>query len=87
MQFDCLCKKVLREYSRDIERQRKRRNEREVIFSGMSESEIANLYVKDEYPSDVEIAELMNMIRRTVQRRRSSSIEMIREQMEEDFYE
>ena len=36
-------KKVLREYSRDIERQRKRRNEREVIFSGMSESEIANL--------------------------------------------
>ena len=118
MQFDCLCKKVLREYSRDIERQRKRRNEREIIFSGMSESEIANLYVKDEYPSeytlfcvlgyqieiqnesladaiaslseemrDIEIAELMNMIRRTVQRRRSSSIEMIREQMEEDFYE
>ena len=129
MQFDCLCKKVLREYSRDIERQRKRRNEREIIFSGMSESEIANLYVKDEYPSDytlfcvlgyqieiqnesladaiaslseemrdilllsyflemndIEIAELMNMIRRTVQRRRSS-IEMIREQMEEDFYE
>ena len=130
MQFDSLCKKVLREYSRDIERQRKRRNEKEVIFSGMSETEMADLYVEDEYPSDnawfcvlgyqieiqnelladaiaslseemrdilllsyflemndVEIAELMNMIRRTVQRRRCSSLEMIREQMEDDFYE
>ena len=130
MQFDCLCKKVLREYSRDIERQQKRRSEREVTFSAISETEITKFYVEDEYPSentwfsvlgyqieiqnesladaiaslseemrdilllsyflemnDVEIAGLMNMIRRTVQRRRRSSIEMIREQMEEDLYE
>lgn len=130
MQFDSLCKKVLREYSRDIERQRKRRNEKEVIFSRMSEMKMADLYVEDEYPADntwfcvlgyqieiqnesladaiaslseemrdilllsyflemndVEIAGLMNMIRRTVQRRRCSSLEMIREKMEEDFYE
>ncbi len=37
--------------------------------------------------NDREIAELMNMIQRTVQRRRTSSIEIIRERMVAELYE
>lgn len=124
-QFDSFCRKVLREKSRDIERQRKRRAEKEVCFSAISEQQLAQFYVLDEYPSentyfgvldyriaikderladaiaslpgekrdilllsyflgmnDREIADVMKIIKRTVQRRRVSSIQGIRSRLE-----
>ncbi len=51
-QFDSLCKKVLRDGCRDYLRQISRQAEKEINFSGLSEAELAQLYVMDEYPSD-----------------------------------
>ena len=125
-QFDSFCKTVLRNKSRDIEKMRKKRGEREICFSALSEKEMEQFFIKDEYPSDNtnfnvfgfqiivrneqladaiaslpndkrdilllsyflgmndrEIVDLMNMIKRTVQRRRCSSIKKIKEKMEE----
>lgn len=121
-QFDSFCKVVLRNKSRDIERQRKRRGDREICFSALSVKDMQKLFVTDKfsfdynqfnvmgYPitvrneqlaeaisslscekrdvlllsyflglNDREIAEMLNMIQRTVQRKRSSSIEKIKE--------
>jgi len=124
-QFDSLCRKVLREESRNIDKQLARRAEKEISFSGLSEQELGQLYVMDDYPSDStyfdvldyriaikddrlaealadlpgekrdilllsyfldmndrEIAEALNMVQRTVQRRRTSSIQEIKIRME-----
>ena len=51
-QFDCLCRKVLRDESRNYKKQLARRAEKEANFSGLSEVELNQLYVMDEYPSD-----------------------------------
>ena len=51
-QFDSFCRKVLREEARDYARDLARQGEREVSLSGLSEEEMARLYVLDEYPSD-----------------------------------
>ena len=51
-QFDSLCKKVLREESRNYKKQLVRRAEKEINLSEMSETELSQLYVMDEYPSD-----------------------------------
>lgn len=48
-QFDALCRKVLREESRNIEKIRMRRLEREICFTGLSEYERKKLLVMDEY--------------------------------------
>ena len=48
-QFDALCRKVLREESRNIEKIRLRRLEREICFTGLSEYERKKLLVTDEY--------------------------------------
>ena len=48
-QFDALCRKVLREESRNIEKIRLRRLEREICFTGLSEYERKKLLVMDEY--------------------------------------
>lgn len=124
-QFDSLCRKVLREESRNIDKQLARRAEKEISFSGLSEQELGQLYTMDDYPSDNtyfdvldyriaikddrlaealaglpeekrdilllsyfldmndrEIAEALNMVQRTVQRRRTSSIQEIKIRME-----
>lgn len=124
-QFDSLCRKVLREESRNIDKQLARRAEKEISFSGLSEQELGQLYTMDDYPSDStyfdvldyriaikddrlaealadlpgekrdilllsyfldmndrEIAEALNMVQRTVQRRRTSSIQEIKIRME-----
>jgi len=124
-QFDSLCKKVLRDESRDIDRQLARRAEKEVCFSGLSDEELDQLYVMDDYPSDNtyfdvlhhqvavkderlaeaiaslpgekrdiillsyfldmndrEIADALNMVKRTVQRRRTSSIKELKIRLE-----
>lgn len=124
-QFDSLCRKVLREESRNIDKQLARRAEKEISFSGLSEQELGRLYAMDDYPSDStyfdvldyriaikddrlaealadlpgekrdilllsyfldmndrEIAEALNMVQRTVQRRRTSSIQEIKIRME-----
>ena len=51
-QFDSFCRKVLREEARDYARDLARQGEREVSLSGLSEEEMARLYVLDEYPSE-----------------------------------
>jgi len=52
-QFDCFCKKVLREEARDYIRSMKRLAEKESSFSDLSEAQIAELSCRDEYPSDL----------------------------------
>ena len=51
-QLDSLCRKVLRDESRNYKKQLARRAEKEANFSGLSEVELNQLYVMDEYPSD-----------------------------------
>ena len=128
-QFDSFCKTVLRNKSRNIEKQRKRIGEMEICFSALSEKDVDKICSVDNYPSDYtrfyvfghqidikneqladaisslpgekrdilllsyflgmndrEIADLMKIIKRTVQRRRCSSIRNIKEKME-GFYE
>lgn len=52
-QFDCFCKKVLREEARDYIRSMKRLAEKESSFSDLSEAQFAELSCWDEYPSDL----------------------------------
>lgn len=52
-QFDCFCKKVLREEARDYIRSIKRRAEKEADFSDLSEAQLSELSCQDEYPSDL----------------------------------
>ena len=124
-QFDSYCRKVLREEARDYARDLARQGEREVSLSGLSEEEMARLYVLDEYPSeqfhfgvqgydiavkderladalnalsddkrdivllayfldmtDQEIADKLNVVRRTVQYRRASSLKEMKKRLE-----
>lgn len=124
-QFDSFCRKVLREEARDYARDLARQCEREVSLSGLSEEEMARLYVLDEYPSeqfhfdvqgydiavkderladalgalsndkrdivllayfldmtDQEIADRLNVVRRTVQYRRASSLKEMKKRLE-----
>ena len=124
-QFDSLCKKVLRDESRNIDKQLARRAEKEMCFSGLSEHEVEQLYVIDDYPSDSfyfnvlqyqvavknerlaeaisslpgekrdvvllsyflnmndrEIADALNMVKRTVQRKRTNAIKELKLRLE-----
>lgn len=124
-QFDSFCKKVLREESRDYERQLAHILERETTFSDLSESILSRIGVMDEYPSDhtyfdvldyrvavrnnqlakalaslpskkrdvvllaffldmndAEIAEKFNVVRTTIQRRRTSSLAELKSRLE-----
>ena len=56
-QFDALCRKVLREESRNIEKIRLRRLEREICFTGLSEYERKKLLVTDEYSFGLQIGD------------------------------
>ena len=51
-QFDCFCKKVLREEGRDYERQLARRREKETNFSDLPETVLSQIGEIDDYPSD-----------------------------------
>ena len=51
-QFDCFCKKVLREESRDYERQLARRREKETNFSDLPETVLSQIGETDDYPSE-----------------------------------
>lgn len=51
-QFDSFCKKVLREEARDYLKQIAWRSEHEVSLSELSEEQINQAYILDEYPSD-----------------------------------
>ena len=54
-QFDCFCKKVLREEARDYIRSIKRLAEKETSFSDLSEAQAAELSCLDDYPSNLSI--------------------------------
>lgn len=51
-QFDSFCKKVLREEARDYLKQIAWRSEHEVSLSELSEEQINQAYILDEYPSE-----------------------------------
>lgn len=51
-QFDSICRKVLRDESRNYKKQLVRRAEKEINLSELSEAELGQLYAMDEYPSD-----------------------------------
>lgn len=51
-QFDSICRKVLRDESRNYKKQLARRSEKETNLSELSEAELGQLYAMDEYPSD-----------------------------------
>ena len=51
-QFDSICRKVLRDESRNYKKRLARRAEKEVNLSALSETELNQLYVMDDYPSD-----------------------------------
>lgn len=51
-QFDCLCKKVLRERSRDIKRGLVKQAEHEIFLSELASEYLKQIGVMDDYPSD-----------------------------------
>lgn len=51
-QFDSICRKVLRDESRNYKKHLARRAEKETNLSELSEAELGQLYAMDEYPSD-----------------------------------
>ena len=59
-QFDSFCRKVLREESRNYKKQLVRRAEKEINFSELSETELSQRYVMDEYPSDSTFFDVLN---------------------------
>ena len=96
-QFDCLTKKVIKraamKYNRDISRRLKH----EVPFSEISDLELSkalkclperkrNIILLSYFMdmSDAEIGELMNVVRTTVYRHRTSTLEDLRKMMEEE---
>jgi RNA polymerase sigma factor (sigma-70 family) len=125
--FDRFCKKILKEKNIDLQREDKRRGEREVTFSSLSARELAELAVADKYfideyifdvlgesvgvtdsdlaealtalpadrreivllsyffdMTDAEIAERLNMARRTVAYRRTSTLKELKKFMESE---
>jgi len=125
-QFDCFCKKILREEKVDFQRKMSSQMNREILFCEMSQKQIDELRVTDKYPSDMniftvlnfeigvendllaealknlsstnrdivllsyfmdlsdtEIAEMLSIVRRTVQYRRKSSLNKLKKHMEE----
>ena len=124
-QFDSFCRKVLREECRDYFREISRLASHEVSLSELSDEQLSQLTVMDEYSaelhhfdvqgydvavrddrlgealtalpdkkrdivllsyfldmSDKEIAEKLNMVQRTVQHRRTSSLSEIKQRLE-----
>ena len=124
-QFDCFCKKILREEKIDYQRKLISLNDKEILFSEMTQKQIDELSATDTYPSDktrflvkefevriendllaealsslpetsrdivllsyfleisdTDIAEMLNMVRRTVQYRRTSSLSKMKKHME-----
>lgn len=51
-QFDSICRKVLRDESRNYKKQLVRRAEKEISLSELSEAELGQIYAMDDYPSD-----------------------------------
>lgn len=125
-QFDSYCKKTLRLTARDCWRRIRRRREREIVLSELSEQDLAKLAVTDEYFKDAysfsvlgyeiavsdielaealtalpadrrdiillayfldmndrEIAERLNLVQRTVNYRRTSTLQEIKKSWRE----
>ena len=95
-QYDALAKKTLVGEAKSYRRTLAKRAAREVTFSDLSESELAQLFTTDEYArkrdivllsyfldmSDAEIGELLNVVRTTVFRHRKSALAKIKQYLE-----
>ena len=79
-QFDTLCRKTLREESRNIEKIRGRRLKREICFSGLSEYDVENLLTEDEYFFDNTYFEVMDRIIAIKDDRLAQAIESLAEE-------
>ena len=125
-QFDSFCRKVLREEARDYIKHIAWRSDHEVSLSELSEEQMMQLYIVDDYPSeqfhfqvqgmgitvkdeqladaldslsdekrdivllayfmdmtDQEIADALNIVRRTVQYKRTSSLKEMKQRLKE----
>lgn len=51
-QFDSFCKTVLRNYARDIYEQNKRSNERFISLESLTQAELTQLSIRDDYDSN-----------------------------------
>ena len=59
-QFDCFCKKVLREECRDYEGHLARKWEKETTFSDLPEGVLSQIGESDDYPSDHTYFDVLN---------------------------
>ena len=83
-QFDSFCRKVLREEARDYERHIAWRSNHEVSLSELSEEQERQMYVLAYFldMNDQEIADKLDMVRRTVQYKRAQSLKELKKEME-----
>lgn len=82
-QFDTICRKVLREESRNIEKIRGRRLKKEICFSGLPQQEVNNFYVEDEYFFDHTYFEVMNQMVTVKNDKLAEAIESLAEEKQQ----
>lgn len=82
-QFDTICRKVLREESRNIDKIRERRLKREICFSGLSQHEVNNLFAEDEYFFDNTCFEVMNQMVAIKNNKLAEAIESLAEEKQQ----
>lgn len=82
-QFDTICRKVLREESRNIEKIRERRLKKEICFSGLPQQEVNNFYVEDEYFFDHTYFEVMNQMVTVKNDKLAEAIESLAEEKQQ----
>ena len=86
-QFDALCRKVLREESRNIEKIRLRRLEREICFTGLSEYERKKLLVMDEYSFESTYFQVMDQSISIKNDRLAEAIESLAKEKQQIFFD
>lgn len=82
-QFDTICRKVLREESRNIEKIRGRRLKKEICFSGLPQQEVNNFYVEDEYFFDHTYFEVMDQMVTVKNDKLAEAIESLAEEKQQ----
>lgn len=82
-QFDTICRKVLREESRNIDKIRGRRLKREICFSGLPQHEVNNLLAEDEYFFDSTYFEVMNQMVAIKNNKLAEAIESLAEEKQQ----
>ena len=82
-QFDSFCKTLLKNEMIDYERERNYRLKYEISFSELTQKELRQLEIMDDYIVESEIAKYMNLVRSTIHHHRTSSLIALKKIMEE----